>query len=193
MNDQFFPLPLHRTPSIAVLLSARSRFTGSLLLAASFLMGQSSECAKLGCEHSLRDSFLHIAQPGVCPNFLRMSCEIFKFRGTGRSSTGKNGVSSRLRIGHIRQDTSQNSTGAHAELDRVQIFQRCLFRHRSHCPSSDQKAISLSCHIMFFCMGNVFPSMCQGATYLSVMTPPGTFPTTLNITASPNSKSTPRC
>ena len=47
----------------------------------------------------MRDSFLHCAQPDVQPNFLRMSCEFFMFRCTGRSSTGKNGGSSRLNIG----------------------------------------------------------------------------------------------
>ena len=51
--------------------------TVSVLLAASIRVRQSCECAKPGWEYSLRDSFLHFAQPGVYPNFFRISCEMF--------------------------------------------------------------------------------------------------------------------
>ena len=48
-----------------------------------------------GWEYSLRDSFQHFVQPGAHPNLLRMSCEMFMFRGTssrlniGRGTSGK--------------------------------------------------------------------------------------------------------
>ena len=32
----------------------------------------------------MRDNFLHFAQPGVYPNFIRISCEICMSLGTGR-------------------------------------------------------------------------------------------------------------
>ena len=56
-----FPLPLRMNSVFRAVLarSARSRYTGSLLLAASILIRQFLECAKLGCESSLRYSFLH--------------------------------------------------------------------------------------------------------------------------------------
>ena len=55
----------------------------------------------------MRDNFLHFAQPGVFPNFLIMSCVIFMFRGTGRSSSVTNCGSSRLNIG---RETSGNTS-----------------------------------------------------------------------------------
>ena len=112
------------------------------------------------CAHSLRYSFLHFAQPGVYPIFLITSCEIFMFCGTGRSSTGKNGGSSRLNIGRgsIRQCISQNSSGSpRRALDRVQIIQRRLFRHRLQ--SLD--LITPFVHNMFFCMESFSQSRAQ--------------------------------
>ena len=66
-------------------------------------------------------------------------------------------------------------------LDRVQILQRRLFRHHLHCPRFDHKTVSPWCHNVFFGM-EMFPSQVPKC-HLSVMTPPGTFPATRNITA----------
>ena len=63
----------------------------------------SPEMCQPGWEYSLRDNFLHLAPPGVYQNFSRISCEIFIFLGTGRSSTGTNGGSSRLTRGCPRR------------------------------------------------------------------------------------------
>ena len=81
-----------RNETFAVLLPRLDHDTQDL----SCLLPQScyvnlTECTKLGCEHLLRETFLHFAQPGAHQKYLRMFFAIFMFRGTGRSSTGKNG------------------------------------------------------------------------------------------------------
>ena len=51
------------------------------------------------------------------------------------------------------RNTSQNTRGGpRRALDRVQILQRRLFGHHLHCPRSDYKTVSPSCHNVFFGM-----------------------------------------
>ena len=99
LDDQFFPLPSRRNPSFAVLLAQiKTHRVCPDCCPQSWYDNPASEpsldgnirCATVSCI---------FAQPGVNPNFLAVSCEILMFRGTGRSSTRKNGGSSRLRIG----------------------------------------------------------------------------------------------
>ena len=70
--------------------------------------------ARMEC--SLRDNFLHFAQPGVQTSLLMMSCVIFMFPGTGCSSSSTNG-SSRLKIGRGTSGRTSLKTpeGAHGE------------------------------------------------------------------------------
>ena len=124
LDDQFVPLPLRKNPSFVVLHAQHGHDTQSLscLLPRSWYdnpenvpnLDGNMRCATVSCI---------FVQPGIYPNFLRMSCEIFMFRGTGRSSTGTNAGSSRLSIG-------RGTSGSRA----VQIIQRRLFRHRLYCP-----------------------------------------------------------
>ena len=71
----------------------------------------------LGWKYSLRNKFLHFAHPGVYPNLLMMSCVIYMFRGTRRSSSSANSGSSRLKIGRGTSGRTSLKTpeGAHGE------------------------------------------------------------------------------
>ena len=123
--------------------------------------------------------FPAFAQPGVYPNFFRMSCEIFMFRGTERSSTSTTGGSSRLSIGQGtsgRQYKSSNVISSGIAFTALDLLRR---------PSPFRATICFS-------VWKRFPSHVT-RRHLSVRTPPGTFPATLNIAAVPNGKSTPRC
>ena len=100
LDDQFVLLPLRGSPSIVVLHAHHGHDTQGLscLLPRSWCDSPEnvpSLDGNIRCE----TISLQFAQPGVYPNFFRMSREIFMFRGTGRSSTGTNGCSSRLSIG----------------------------------------------------------------------------------------------
>ena len=134
--------------------------------------------------------------PAICttpfyPNFFRMSCEIFMFLGTGRSSAGTNGGSSRLKIGRGTSSSSSLKTpeGAHREP---------LIASNVVSSSIAFTALDLITRPPPFCA-----TMCASEwkrlpshvpkCYVSVMTPPGTFPATLNITAVTSGKSAPRC
>ena len=103
------------------------------------------------------------AQPGVYPIFLRMSCEIIMFRGTGRSLTGKNGGSSRLNIGRGRSDKTSLKTpvATHGEL--------LIASKSSNVVSSGIAFTALDLttpfvpqHVRLY--GIIFPATCPGAT-----------------------------
>ena len=93
LGDQFVSLPLRSSSSFS-LLAQHGHDSHSLP----------------GWEYSLQDNFLHLAQPGVYPNFFRMSCDICMFLGTRRSSSGSTGGSSRLKIGRGTSSSTSFNT-----------------------------------------------------------------------------------
>ena len=65
LDDQFFPLPLRRNLSFTVLLARLDHDAQGLSCLLPQPCYDNPACAKPGWEYSLRDSFLHFAQPGV--------------------------------------------------------------------------------------------------------------------------------
>ena len=155
-------------------------------------MRQSCECVKPGWDYSLRDSFLHFAQPGVYPNFLTMSCEMLMFRGTGRSSTSKSGGSSRLNIGRGTSGKTSLKTpeGAYGEpliaSKSSNVVSSCITFTALDLITRPPPFRATICSSVW----KRFPSHVP-TCHLSVMTAPETFSATLNITAAPNGRSTP--